>query len=347
LLAFVAGRSARGDEIDDYIRSDMARRHVPGVSLAVIKDGKLAKAQGYGLADVELKVPATPETVYKIGSVSKQFIAAGIMLLAQDGKLSVDDKISKYLEGTPEAWKDITIRHLLTHTSGLPREAPGFDELKVQSDADLIKSAHDAKLNFAPGEKWRYCNLGYFSLAEIIHKVSGKKWGEFLRERLFVPLQMNSTRVTTETDIVENRADGYYWRGNLINDEPMLAVRPSGAFLSTVLDLVKWDAALDSGRVLSKDTLEQMWTPARLNDGTEQAYGFGWELKPFNGHKLVRHGGSLTGFRAALWRFPDDRLTVIVLANGAAALPAVIAQDVAKKVAPELAREPAAAAAAR
>lgn len=154
---------ARSDEIDDYIKADMQKKHVPGVSLAVIKDGKVVKAQGYGLANVELNVPAGPETVYKIGSVSKQFIAAGIMLLVQDGKIKVDDKISTYLQETPEAWKDITVRHLLTHTSGLSREASGFASLKVQSDADLIKTAYTQKLDFAPGEKWRYCNLGYFA----------------------------------------------------------------------------------------------------------------------------------------------------------------------------------------
>ena len=129
---------------------------------------------------LELNVPARADTVYKIGSVSKQFISAGILLLAQEGKLSLDDPISKYLDGTPETWKPITIRHLLTHTSGIVREAPGFDPLKVQSDADVIKTAYSLPLRFTPGEKWEYCNVGYFSLAEIIRKVSGKPWGRLL-----------------------------------------------------------------------------------------------------------------------------------------------------------------------
>ncbi len=222
-----AGEWRRGDEIDDYIQAEITKRHIPGVSLAVVKQGKVVKAKGYGLANVELNVSATPDTVYKIGSVSKQFLATGIMLLVQDGKLKVGDPIGSYLEGTPEAWKDITIRHLLTHTSGLPRKAPGFEDLKIQSDAELIKTAYSQKLGFAPGEKWRYCNLGYFALAEIIRKVSGKPWGEFMRERVFAPLDMKSTRVTTVRDIVPNRADGYYWRGHLENDEVMLAVRPA------------------------------------------------------------------------------------------------------------------------
>jgi len=335
---------ARSDEIDDYVNAEMQKRHIPGVSLAVIRDGKVVKTQGYGLANVELNAPAVPETVYKIGSISKQFLAAGIMLLVQDGKIELDDKISTFLQGSPEAWKGITIRHLLTHTSGLSREAPGFDGLKVQSDADVIKTAYDRKLEFEPGEKWRYCNLGYFTLAEIIRKVSGKPWGEFMRERVFAPLGMNSTRVTTVRDIVANRADGYYWRGHLENDEIMLAVRPSGAFLSSVLDLAKWDAALDSGTVLSQSSVQEMWTPVTLNDGKQHPYGYGWELGPISGRKVARHGGTLTGFRSNYLRLVDDKTSVIVLANGATALPSVMAIEVARHYVPALKPEPAASA---
>ena len=137
---------------------------------------------------MEHGIPARPDTVYKIGSVSKQFIATGIMLLVQDGKVAVDDKVSKYLEGTPSTWQAITLRHLLTHTSGLVREGPGFDPYKVQPDIDVIKTAYPLPLQFKPGDKYEYSNLGYFVLAEIIHKVSGKPWGDFLTERVFAPL---------------------------------------------------------------------------------------------------------------------------------------------------------------
>jgi D-alanyl-D-alanine carboxypeptidase len=176
VLLLIATAPVRADKIDDYAKAEMQRQHIPGLSLAVIKDGKSIKVEGYGLANVELNVPARPETVYKIGSVSKQLIAAGILILIEDGKLSLDDKPSKFLEGTPDTWKEITVRHLLTHTSGLVREAPGFDPLKIQDDADVIKTAYPLPLRFAPGEKWEYCNVGYFSLAEIIRKVSGKPW---------------------------------------------------------------------------------------------------------------------------------------------------------------------------
>ena len=235
IVMFAAAVAVRADKVDDYVRAVMQKQHVPGAAVAVVRDGKVIKAAGYGMANVELNVAATPDTVFKIGSVSKQFLSAGIMLLVQDGKLSLDDKISKFLDGTPDAWKDITIRHLLTHTSGLVREAPGFDPLKIQSDADVIKTAYASPLVFKTGDKWQYCNVGYFSLAEIIHKVSGKPWGDFLTERVFAPLGMNSTRTTTMTDLVPNRANGYAWaKGKYQNADVYFALRPSGAFLSTV-----------------------------------------------------------------------------------------------------------------
>ena len=337
VLLLALSVAVQADKVDDYVKSQMERQHIPGISIVVIKDQKIIKSAGYGLANVELNVAATPETVYKIGSVSKQFIATGILLLIQDGKISLDDNVSKFLEGTPDAWKPITIRHLLTHTSGIVREAPGFDPLKIQNDADVIKTAYSLPLRFTPGEKYEYCNVGYFTLAEIISKVSGKPWGDFLHERVFAPLGMNSTRPTNMTELVTNRANGYIWRnGKLQNASIYFAVRPSGAFLSSVLDLAKWDAALDSGNILKQSTLDQAWTPVKLNGGTTFPYGFGWQLDPVAGHKLVNHGGSLPGFRAQLARFVEDKLTVVVLTNGDNANAAGIAINIANFYIPGL-----------
>ena len=330
----------QADKVDDYVKAQMEKQHIPGLSLVVIRDQKIVKSEGYGLANVELNVPARPETVYKIGSVSKQLIAHGIMILVEDVKISVDDNISKFLEGTPESWKPITIRHLLTHTSGLVREAPGFDPLKIQNDADVIKTAYSLPLVFAPGEKYQYCNVGYFTLAEIIRKVSGKPWGDFLHERVFAPLEMNATRPTTMTDLVPNRANGYVWRNDkLHNASTLFAVRPSGAFLSTVLDLAKWDIALNTGKILKQSTLDQMWTPVKLNNGTTAPYGFGWQLEPIGTHKLVNHGGSLPGFRAQLARFMDAKVTVIILTNGDNTNAAGLAVNVANFYIPGLIQE--------
>src|SRR5262245_2554867 len=326
--------AARADQVDDYVRAEMAKQHIPGLALAVVKNGSIVKSQAYGLANVELNVGAQPGTVFKIGSVSKQFIATGIMLLVQDGKLSLDDKISKYLDGTTDLWRDITIKHLLTHTSGIVREAPGFDPLKIQSDADVIKTAYSVPLHFKPGEKWEYCNVGYFALAEIIHKVAGQPWPEFLSERVFKPLGMTSTRTTTVSDLVPNRASGYVWNdGKFKNADELIALRPSGAFLSTTLDLAKWDAALYTDKILAQSSRDQIWralanTSSKPGDDNAPHYGFGWFVARVQGHKDVYHGGSLPGFRAEIDRFIDDRLTIIVLTNGDNARPESIARGI-------------------
>lgn len=336
LLVALTG-TAQADKVDDYVKAEMQRQHISGISIAVVKDGKVIKAEGYGVANAEHNIPAKPEAVYQIGSVSKQLIATGIMLLMQEGQISLDDKISQFLESTPDTWKEITVRHLLTHTSGIVREAPGFDPLKIKPDADVIKTAYPLPLRFTPGEKWEYCNVGYFALAEIIRKISGKPWGDYLHERVFMPLEMNATRTTTVTEIIPQRANGYVWRnGKFSNAETFIALRPSGAFLSTVLDLAKWDAALYTDKILKPETLRQVWSPVKLNSGATHPYGFGWELSSVAGHKLVHHGGSLPGFRAQISRFMDDKLSVIVLTNGDNADPNLIALQIAALYIPGL-----------
>lgn len=316
--------------VDDYIKVQMQRRHIAGLSLAVVKGGKILRAKGYGLANVETGTPATAETVYKIASISKQFLATGIVLLAQDGKLDLDDKIGKYLEETPATWKDFTIRHLLTHISGLVEDPPGFEPFKARPDADVIRLAYSTKLLFVPGEKFSYSNLGYVALGEIIHKVSGKPWSAFLTERIFAPAKMTATRTTTTTDIVPHRANGYAWnKDKLENAENWVYVDSSGAFLSTVLDMAKWDNALYSDTILSSSLREQMWTPAKLNDGTTVPYGFGWELGSWQGHKRVFHGGRLPGFGASFVRFVGAKLTIIMMTNTNGSDPQKIALNVA------------------
>ena len=294
----------------------MRRQRIPGLSLAIVKDGKIVKARGYGRANLETDTPATEKTVYKIASVSKQFLAAGIMLLAQDGKVDLDDHVGKYFPDAPESWKEITLRHLLSHTSGLIRDIPNFDPLKEITDADAIKTAYAAPLQFAPGAKWLYSNVGYYILAEIITRVSGKHWSDFLNELVFSPLKMTRTRTTTVTVIVPDRANGYSMTGRgPQNADVWFALRPSGAFISTVVDMAKWDAALSSDLVLTAATKEQMWAPAKLNDGSTAKYGYGWFVEPVNGHRRVYHDGGLPGFRTTMVRFPDDKLTIILLSN--------------------------------
>lgn len=328
----------RADRTDDYVKAEMARQKIPGLSLVVLKDGKTIKVAGYGVTDLKAGTPAAPETVYKIGSVSKQFIATGIMLLAQDGKLRVDDPVSKYLDGTPETWSGITIRHFLTHTSGVVREGPAFAPFKPQPDIDVIRSAYPLALQFTPGTTWRYCNVGYYALAEIIHRVSGKPWTDYLHEKVFAPAGMRATWPTNTTQALPNRALGYTDDDNPREAPDWPVLRPSGAFLSTVLDLAKWDVLLDTDKVLTAATRKQMWTPVTLNDGSKHPYGFGWGLEPLNGHPRIRHGGSLPGFISEYARFPDDRLTVVVLMNTDDADVRALAQGVALLYLPEKAQ---------
>lgn len=341
LCVLLAASGARADKIDDYLRAEMAKQSIPGLSLAVLRGGKLVKARGYGFANLELRVPATPETVYKIASVSKQFVAAGILLLAQDGRLHLDDPLSRYCDDPPEAWHAITLRHLLTMTSGLPRELPGWSPYREYTEAEILEAARKAEPRAAPGEKWEYGNLGYFLLAGVIRRASGKPWGEFLRQRIFEPLGMSDTRLASHAAVVPNRADGYLrvgdeWR----NAGPLLSARPSGGLLSTVLDLAKWDAALATGKLIPRETMRQAWRPVMLNDGRTHPYGFGWALGEVRGRRLIEHGGSLAGFRTQFSRFVEDRITVIILTNCNASQPAELARGVAARYIPALREEP-------
>jgi CubicO group peptidase (beta-lactamase class C family) len=323
--------TASRDTVDRYVAAEMERSHIPGVALAVLRHGKPVKIAGYGFADLEHRVPVTPGTVFKIGSVSKQFIATAIVLLQQEGRLEFDDPIAKHLTGAPETWSGVTLRHLLTHTSGILREGPAFDPLRVQPDSVVIRSAFAAPLEFPTGSKYQYCNVCYFTLAEVVARVSRKPWEDFLAERVFRPLGMTSTRATTTTALVPHRARGYSWRaGGHVNAPEFLALRPSGAFLSTIEDLARWDAALYHDRVLTRASREAMTRPTPLAGGGASGYGFGWFLDSVDGRWRVRHGGTMPGFRAQMTRFPDDSLTVIVLTNADGAQPDVMAREVAR-----------------
>lgn len=325
------------DEIDDYIAAQMNRQHIPGLSLAVLKHGTAVKMKSYGVDNLTTGTRTTPESVFQIGSISKQFIAAGIVRLSEEGKVSLDDSIRKYLSDAPETWQAITLRHLLTHTSGLVRETPGL-QLKVQSDIEAIRGAYAVPLAFAPGEKWQYSNLGYFALAEVISRAAQIPWPQYLHEKIFAPLGMNATRTTTVDDVIPHRVSGYQWMDTHNHQEtPNLpGVRPSGALLSSVFDLAKWDAALSSGTFFSPQQRELMWTPVKLNDGSEKPYGFGWEIGKAGKHRQVKHAGTMLGFRSQILKFPDDGLTIVVLTNATQAVPEKIALGVAALSLPDL-----------
>ena len=344
LAFFVMASSARADKVDDYVKAEMQQRNIPGLSIAVVRNGEIVKAQGYGLSNVELNVAATPETVYQSGSVGKQFTATLVMMLVEEGKLALDDPIGKHIPDAPEIWKDITVRHLLTHTSGLSNGLYNkMDMRRDYTEDELVKEIAALPLDFQPGEKWSYSNPGYVMLGVLIHKVSGKFYGDLLREKIFAPLGMATARIITEADLVPNRADGYRLvKGELKNQEwvsPTLNTTADGALYLTVLDMAKWDAALDSEKLLKRSSLDRMWTPTKLNDGkpTQPGYGFGWMTGETRGHRVVQHGGGWQGFSAHIARYVDKKLSVIVLTNLAGVEAGKIAQGIAGHYEPELA----------
>jgi CubicO group peptidase (beta-lactamase class C family) len=327
-------------KVDDYIRSEMKAQQIPGVSLAVIKNGEIVLAKGYGLANVEHQVPVKPETIFQSGSMGKQFTATAVMMLVEAGKLSLDDKLIKFFPDGPDAWRNITIRHLLTHTSGMGDYPNDFDLRRDYTEDEMIQRIKAIPLTFQPGEKWSYSNLGYVTLGVLIHKISGQFYGDFLQERVFKPLGMSTARVISEADIVPNRAAGYRLvNGELKNQNwvsPTLNTTADGALYLTVYDMAKWDAALYTEKLLKRSSLEQMWTPVKLNDGKTSPYGFGWALGELRGHHIVEHGGSWQGFKSQISRYVDDKLTVVVFANQARANPAKLAHAVAGIYNPEL-----------
>jgi CubicO group peptidase (beta-lactamase class C family) len=324
LLAAAAQRPPAADSVDRFVVAEMRRQRVPGLGLAVISRGRVLKARGYGFANLELRVPATDSTMFQSGSVGKQFTAAAILLLVEDGTLELDDAITKYLPEGEAIWRGITVRHLLTHTSGIHEyeedaESTLVDMRHDYTEDELVRLATRHGLDFAPGKHWSYSNTGFMLLGVIIHRVSGMFYGDLLAQRVFRPLGMRTARVISEADIVANRADGYRLAdGQIKNQEwvaPSLNTTADGALYLSVRDLVAWERGLAEGRILTAKSRAAMWTPARLKDDGSVDYGFGWSVSPYRGHRAVGHSGSWQGFRTMFQRFPDDSLTVILFAN--------------------------------
>jgi CubicO group peptidase (beta-lactamase class C family) len=251
--------AARADKVDDYVRAQMRERHIPGAAIAVVRNGRVVKTEGYGLANVELNVPATKETVFEIGSVTKQMTAAAIMLLVEEGRVNLDAPVGKYLPSAPEAWNNVTVRHLLTHTSGIKSYtgiASGFELTKRLKRDEFVKAIGAYPLEFAPGARWNYSNSGYNLLGFIIESVTGASYWDFMRTRIFNRLGMSATTDRDPKFIVPNRATGYEWQDNRLvgRDYDLTDVFAAGAVVSTVVDLAKWDAAWRSNTFLKKES---------------------------------------------------------------------------------------------
>lgn len=351
--AQTAARAAAADEVDRYVEARMSSLHIPGVSLAVVRDGRIIKAKGYGLANIEANYAAAPNTVYELGSIGKQFTAAAVMLLVEEGKLGLGDKITKYFPEAPSYWNQITVRHLLTHTSGIQNHVavPGYLKIfktditfeTTPAGEELLKEFYKLPKEFEPGATWSYDNTGYYLLGLVIEKVSGKRYYQFLDERIFKPLGMSATRSTDPRPVVPSRAAGYEWVKDRYENRPVLLPAiafSAGTIISTVEDMAKWDAALYTERLLKKSSLEQIWTPARADGGAlaSFSYGFGWFVDSYRNHRFVQHSGGTPGFSSVIYRFTDDRLTVILLSNHSDRFMDQFAIDIAGMYVPALKR---------
>jgi CubicO group peptidase (beta-lactamase class C family) len=327
---------AQADVVDNYVRAEMTKQRIPGLALLVARRGQVIRAQGYGLANVELQVPVKPETIFQSGSVGKQFTATAVMMLVEEGKIGLGDPLTKYFPDAPPSWKKVTIRELLSHTAGFTDYPKGFDMRRDYTEAAQLKIVESIPLAFPPGTSWSYSNLGFLTLGILIHKVTGEFYGDFLQEHIFQPLDMQTTRIISESDIVPNRSAGYRLvRGELKNQEwvsPTVNTTADGSLYFSIMDLAKWDAALYTEKLLKRSSLDEMWTVAQLNNGQPNSghYGFGWFVVTKNGHRVVEHEGAWQGFETQISRYLDDKLTVVVLTNLDDAKPEVFADRVAE-----------------
>jgi D-alanyl-D-alanine carboxypeptidase len=335
--------SSQVNSIHELVCAAMSEHRIPGLSLALLHQGKPIILQGYGFADLEHNVPATADTLYQIASVSKQFVATAIVSLAEEGRLALDESITRYFPDGPQAWQPITIRQLLTHTGGIVRDGlaeywntPAAMHLDYEYP-EMYAIISRRELDFTPGEKSSYSNSGYFLLGLIIEQLTGTLLNEVLTERIFAPLGMNATRINDLQAVLPNRASGYANAEQGWCKPPYIGLRhhfANGGLVSTVADLAKWDAALYGDQVLPQARLQEMWRPYICTDGTPTDRGLGWVIGEHEGHRMIHHGGLLPGFASYIARFVDDQVTAVVLTNSSldwsANIPAGIAKGVAK-----------------
>jgi len=297
----------------------IVQAYVPGKfmgTVLVAQDGKILLDKAYGFANLEWEVPNTPTTKFRLGSITKQFTAASILLLEERGKLKVEDPVKKYMPDAPAAWDKITIFHVLTHTSGIPSltSFPDFEshEAQAMTPEKLVEWFRDKPLEFEPGTKWNYSNSGYILLGYLIEKISGQSYSDFVQQNIFTPLGMKDSGYDSNSTIIAHRAAGYTpGKSSPVNAGFVHMSIPfsAGALYSTTEDLLRWEQGLFGGKVLKPESLAKMTTPFK------QDYAFGLAVSTNSGHKMIAHDGGIEGFNTALAYYPDDKLVVAVLAN--------------------------------
>lgn len=322
----------------DSIFAEWNKADVPGCALGIVENGKLIYAKGYGMANLEYNIPNSASSVFRIGSTSKQFTAACIILLAEEGKLSIDDNLKKIFPDFPDYAQNITVRHLLNHTSGIRdylqlANIKGLGNDDFYTDDDVMNwLVNQSDLNFAPGDEFLYSNSGYWLLGQIVNKVSGMNMADFAKKEIFDPLKMNNTHFHNDhTQIVKNRASGYGPNGedSFKIDMTTLDMIGDGGIFTTINDIKKWDDAYYNSTVLSKAFWQEMTKQGVLNNGKVIEYASGLIIGEYKGLKTIRHGGAMAGFRAELLRFPEEHLSIAILANRGDAGPSRKANQVA------------------
>jgi len=323
-------------KIDRFVSAEMSRQKIPGMALAVVKNGQVVLAKGYGFANIEHQVPVTTHSIFQSGSIGKQFTAAAIVLLEEHGKLRLDDKVARHLPRTKASWGSITLRHLLTHTSGIPEYEDEVDDRRDYSEHQLTELVGLLSRRSPPGHKFEYSNSGYLLLGVIIRTITGKFHADYIRENIFEPLGMNTARILTDADIVPNRVAGYRMsNGRILNQEwvsPTFNQTADGCFYLSLNDFVTWERAVRARAVLKPESWSQIFAPVVLKSGEEHPYGFAWEITQRGGQTVHGHDGSFRGFEAILTRYIEEELTLIALANLAEVDLARVTEHIAKLI---------------
>ncbi len=323
--------------IDEYL-TGLYKPTEPGASVLVVKDGKVILRKGYGLAKLDTKAPVKPESIFRIGSVTKQFTSTAILKLAEQGKLNLQDDITKYLPSYPTQGKKITIEHLLTHTSGI-KSYTSLEEVMAKREQEIsienmINTFKDKPFDFNPGDGYLYNNSGYFLLGAIVEKVSGISWGEYLKKNFFVPLKMTNTFYVDPK--LPAQATGYQKTSateyGLAKEVHPTVPFSAGAIFSTVDDLWKWEKAIYEYKVIKKESLDKAWTPLTLNSGKKESYGYGWALSKIGDNKVIGHGGGIDGFVCHEFYVPASKLFVTILENGNPVDPQNTSYEIADRV---------------
>ncbi|MDI1243594.1 MAG: serine hydrolase [bacterium] len=294
----------------------------PGASVIVVRDGRVILRKGYGRANMELGVPVEPDMVFRIGSITKQFTAVAILMLSEQGKLSLEDDITKFLPDYPTKGQKVTIEHLLTHTSGI-KSYTSLPEWAAQwrkdiSMSELIGIFKDKPMDFAPGDRWAYNNSAYVLLGAVIEKISGQTYGDFVENNIFAPLGMKNSFYDNTDRVIPRRVAGYSkGKDGFVNAAYLSMTQPhaAGSLVSTVDDLAIWDAALYTDKLVKQTSLARAWTSAKLNNAKATNYGYGWSISNYEGHPIIEHSGGINGFASYALRMPRDKVFVAMLTN--------------------------------